>query len=190
MSTIYTPNTGLIRGVQHFYTATKPTTRPNGSALVIGDRWWKTDEGTEWFWNGTYWLSTQLYESNSIFSGSSPIGGATTTWAQLLSFPDKPIFVTRQYHFARFVPSAAGDGYVTQHRFTGDNDGLTIPPLPELKILAPDTTTYTYKLFGNLNTFYDLPGNNTNIIRTSINKIGTPSAWAGSSGINYRIVAL
>lgn len=65
MSTIYTPNTGLIRGVQHFYTATKPTARPNGSALVIGDKWWKTDDGTDWFWNGTYWLSPPFYRESS-----------------------------------------------------------------------------------------------------------------------------
>lgn len=58
MATIYTPNTGLVRGVQHFYTATKPTVRPNGSPLVIGDKWWKTDDGTEWFWNGTYWVGS------------------------------------------------------------------------------------------------------------------------------------
>lgn len=46
----------IIGGVQYFHQTTKPTTRPNGDALVTGDRWWKTDDGTEWFWNGTYWL--------------------------------------------------------------------------------------------------------------------------------------
>lgn len=56
----------LINGVQHFYQSTKPTVRPDGSALVAYDRWYKTDDGTSWFWNGTYWLSpsiTKKYEA-------------------------------------------------------------------------------------------------------------------------------
>ena len=65
MAVIHAPNTGLIQGVQHFYTATKPTARPNGSALVIGDKWWKVDDGTDWFWNGTYWLSPPFYRESS-----------------------------------------------------------------------------------------------------------------------------
>lgn len=41
-------NSAIIGGVQHFYVDTKPIERPNGDALVIGDRWWKIDDGTEW----------------------------------------------------------------------------------------------------------------------------------------------
>ena len=51
------PNNIRINNIEHFYQTTKPTTRGDGSALVIGDRWWKNDTGEEWFWNGTYWLS-------------------------------------------------------------------------------------------------------------------------------------
>jgi hypothetical protein len=48
-----------INGVEHIYQTTKPTTRVDGSALVARDKWYKTDDGTEWFWNGTYWLSPE-----------------------------------------------------------------------------------------------------------------------------------
>lgn len=55
------PNGALINGVCHIYQSTKPTTRPNGSALVIGDKWYNISTGVEGFWNGTYWLSLSVY---------------------------------------------------------------------------------------------------------------------------------
>ena len=55
------PNGALINGVCHIYQSTKPTTRPDGSALMIGDIWYKIDDITQWFWNGTYWLSSLEY---------------------------------------------------------------------------------------------------------------------------------
>ena len=74
------PNNSRINGVEHFYQSTKPTVRGDGSALVIGDRWWKTDDSTEWFWNGTYWLSTEDQVIN--YSTTSNISGA-----QILTYP-------------------------------------------------------------------------------------------------------
>jgi hypothetical protein len=67
-SPLVLPNNSRINGVEHFYQTTKPTVRGDNSALVVGDRWWKTDTGEEWFWNGSYWLSSQ-----KIF-GTTPIG--------------------------------------------------------------------------------------------------------------------
>ena len=67
MEFILNPNRTLISGVQHFYQATKPTARPDGSALVARDRWYKTDDGTEWFWNGTYWLGHLRDAQTSYF---------------------------------------------------------------------------------------------------------------------------
>lgn len=64
MEFISQPFTGLFKGVLHFYQPTKPTARPDGSALVASDRWYKTDDGTEWFWNGTYWLGHPLFLSH------------------------------------------------------------------------------------------------------------------------------
>lgn len=58
------PNGTRINGVEHIYQTTKPTTRVDGSALVARDKWYKTDDGTEWFWNGTYWLSPPIWNKN------------------------------------------------------------------------------------------------------------------------------
>jgi hypothetical protein len=70
-SSLILPNNSRINGVEHFYQATKPTVRGDGSALVIGDRWWKTDDGTEWFWNGTYWLGDINYVTLPRYSTST-----------------------------------------------------------------------------------------------------------------------
>lgn len=61
------PNNSRINGVEYFYQTTKPTTRGDNSTLVIGDRWYKSDDGTEWFWNGTYWLSSQSFTHSGIY---------------------------------------------------------------------------------------------------------------------------
>ena len=78
------PNNTRINGVEHFYQTTKPTVRGDGSALVVGDRWWKVDDGTEWFWNGSYWLSP-LHEK---FIGiGPPSSAAITTLTRVSGFP-------------------------------------------------------------------------------------------------------
>jgi hypothetical protein len=48
-------------------------TRTDGSALAIGDLWYNPSNGTQWFWNGTYWLTTQVYgpRGSMTFVGSS-----------------------------------------------------------------------------------------------------------------------
>jgi hypothetical protein len=53
-------NPSQQNNVFQFVQTTKPTERSAGVALVAGDRWYKNDDGTSWFWNGTYWLGEQL----------------------------------------------------------------------------------------------------------------------------------
>jgi hypothetical protein len=90
------PNNSRINGIEHFYQTTKPITRGDGSALVIGDRWWKTDAGEEWFWNGTYWLSKQLYTWQGFYgsysSGTSLNSSTNITNSQTLAiYPNVPV---------------------------------------------------------------------------------------------------
>jgi hypothetical protein len=51
--------------VEHFTQSSPPSQRSDGSPLVDGDRWHKNDDGTSWFWNGTYWLGEQY---SSVFT--------------------------------------------------------------------------------------------------------------------------
>lgn len=60
------PNGATINGVCHIYQTTKPTTRPNGSALVSGDIWYNFSTGVDGFWNGVYWLDKNIYQAVSV----------------------------------------------------------------------------------------------------------------------------
>ena len=44
-----------INGVANFWQTTAPT------PLAVGDHWYNPNTGETAFWNGTYWLSTQVY---------------------------------------------------------------------------------------------------------------------------------
>ena len=70
-----------IAGVAYFNRSTKPTERSAGVPLVVGDHWYNTSDGTEGFWNGTYWLSLTEFllsipeivgqTANQVIPGSS-----------------------------------------------------------------------------------------------------------------------
>lgn len=51
----------VINGVANFYQAQNPTTRIDGSPLIVGDRNYRTDLSLDTFWNGTYWLTLAPY---------------------------------------------------------------------------------------------------------------------------------
>ena len=68
----------LINGVAHFVRNTTPTVRVDGSALVVGDRWYKpTDNGIPgtaggWIWTGSDWVSVNVFPLSIPFvNGSS-----------------------------------------------------------------------------------------------------------------------
>jgi hypothetical protein len=83
------PDGALINGVANFYRATKPLTRVDGSALVIGDRWFNPSTGEDWFWNGTYFLSTQLfYTSNFSVATVSSSTNIIANWGNLAASLD------------------------------------------------------------------------------------------------------
>lgn len=65
----------IIGGNCYFNQTAKPTTRPDGSALVVGDKWNNPPTGVTGFWSGTNWLS-DVENVNLIYSYS---GSATFT---------------------------------------------------------------------------------------------------------------
>lgn len=58
------PNGAIIGGVAHFFQSSPPVTRRDGSPLQIGDRW--INGGVSGFWNGTFWLSTEVTHLSSF----------------------------------------------------------------------------------------------------------------------------
>lgn len=79
MGSIYSPpNTSLLRngtrinGVEHFYQSTKPATRVDGSALVVGDQL-ITPTGNNYTWNGLAWIQ-ELGWSIAEYRGTGTSG--------------------------------------------------------------------------------------------------------------------
>jgi len=101
-------NGQVINGVAHFVQTTAPTTRADGSILVAGDRWAKSDDGTEWFWNGTYWLSPPVVLS---FTHSGSIAIRLTA-----SSSDET------YAFGSHVQSPFISKFCLNYRIRGTND--------------------------------------------------------------------
>jgi hypothetical protein len=77
-------NPTIQNGFYQFVQNTKPTQRAVGVPLVAGDRWFKTNDQTEWSWNGTYWLSPQK-SSNLLLSGT--ISADTSQLGELFDIP-------------------------------------------------------------------------------------------------------
>lgn len=46
--------------VTQINSSAKPVTRLDGTPLVLGDLWYNQNEGTNWFWNGSLWLSHEI----------------------------------------------------------------------------------------------------------------------------------
>lgn len=56
-----------INNVAHYCQDTKPT----GSAIAIGDRWYKPVDGSDWYWSGSDWLSSETYTIKSDYKENS-----------------------------------------------------------------------------------------------------------------------
>lgn len=68
-------------GVTNFCQSTKP------SAIAIGDTWYKPSDGSEWFWNGIYWLSKETLVLNSDYSPTQIIANQSI-WGTAFSGRD------------------------------------------------------------------------------------------------------
>ena len=162
------PNNTRINGIEHFYQSTKPEVRGDDSALVIGDRWWKTDEGVECFWNGSYWVSVEVkrpgvqYRFNSSQVRDSLVSiGATTylgggSWlvgptCYLYKSPSGGLFDANNYHRLTSVavrlltPDYQGDYGIIAYSSGVNNSNtpqgaIVGPPMP-----APTTSWQFYK---------------------------------------------
>lgn len=88
---------GAITDPSQIVSTTKPTTRDNGDALVTGDRWYKDDDQTEWFWNGTYWLSPLFTVGNALGFTSIPASNNNLLYAYLPNWKESSLILIRTF---------------------------------------------------------------------------------------------
>lgn len=165
------PNNSRINNTEHFYQTTKPVTRGNGSSLVVGDKWCNTATGAEWFWNGTYWLSNQLFPFSSFFANyvSSFVFNNTTSTVTYSIFPSVKADNTRGIlwesisFFYRAGPNLVCDGI--------------------LEIYANGLLTRTIQLSD-----FRRPFDGTRALTYSINYVSFRPSTANANDINYYIL--
>lgn len=180
------PNNSRINGIEHFYQTTKPITRGDGSALVIGDRWWKTDEGTEWFWNGTYWLSSIQYNLIINFGITQFV---TSYYSGIIS---NKIFIKSTFLNISNTDALAQSGWFWESEITfcrGHDEPFVGGILPRVRVTFDGVTTASHAV-SVLNLFLDLPASQYNYILATLSKGGNPSTFniAGSTGFLYHLV--
>ena len=188
------PNNSRINGVEHFYQDTKPTVRGDGSALAVRDRWYKTNDGTEWFWNGTYWLSNQQYPTYFWNNGSSIISNRSVGGSA--SFAPCSIELTNI-----FVESLVFFGYVATTNDVSNNWSIQVsclrtaaalfvcpPTLITNTVWGAGTTVALAKL--TINTFVDSLGSSVQSFGFTLTKNASPgNITIGGAGLLFRMVA-
>lgn len=170
------PNGALINNVCHIYQSTKPTTRPNGSALVTGDKWNNTSTGVEGFWNGTYWLQTAL--QNFIVSITpGTYGNFSITLPQFpipLSTGIAGVFIRDFTISGRLESLNNASNYHSVSIFSHNGGGVTL--IGSLNTIG---LVNIFKQTLTLNTAYLFPSNGTSTtivyFQTSQSVVGSPS---------------
>ena len=203
MSFIYSSPNALANGAIinrfcHIYQNTKPTARPDGSALVFGDIWYKSDEGMHWTWNGILWVNNVEYQIK--FSGITQSNLTATTDDS--PYGDRSIlftslFLITFYQYGILDTNNRGLYSLTMNNFNGGAlviaDGLLDTEL--LKPVPTSLGTWSANKI-NLNTFVSGPffvsSSGGAIIQSGISirlteksVTGNPSfMWSGS--LKYR----
>lgn len=82
-----------LSGVRKWSAAAKPTTRPDGSALVAGDVYYDTGDKFSYFWDATTskWLSTHVVKIGDIYQSTAI---TATYFAQCPMLNTHDIYIT------------------------------------------------------------------------------------------------
>lgn len=187
------PNGALINNVCHIYQTTRPTTRPDGSALVIGDKWYNSDIRVDFFWNGTYWLSSPEVTAPNIITNLTSVNNCNIS----NDFADHDIFINKIVWTGRTGSNNSGTNYrqLSFIRYTNDGLNTTLQSnIYNTSTLAANT--YFNKVI-NYNRFQALSRDVENGASPTVNlyymqssSFGSPGAVTESLLVNYSFVAI
>jgi hypothetical protein len=162
------PNGALINGVCHIYQSARPTARPDGSALVVGDKWYNTATGVEGFWNGTYWLAPVSVISSGRFDISATLTGTAAIMRAMPVLPNN-IFI---YRIKVGVAGGVGD---STNNYWNITPGYHSHMAASFSALATAQRSWAAGMltFDNINTA--LLTTTTMLQGIDVTKVGTPS---------------
>lgn len=167
------PNGALINGVCHIYQSTKPTTRPDGSALVIGDIAYNPTTGLRYFWNGLYWVGDEKIIN---FSTTNSI-----VIALILMYPINPAtkIITSSFDFHCLSQSTHdasnyfGCNWQLQNANNGVENFSTFMTLNTQNQAVSTNQTYSQVVssYADMSSYKGF--------RVTIPRLGTASGWVG-----------
>lgn len=186
------PDGVLINGQANFVRATKPLTRINGSALVADDRWHDTTTNTDWFWNGTYWASLEVFTAPSTLSGTSSqsaTGGNAPPYCGLGL--RQPILLVSVSYLVRILGThdASNNWTIQANSFNGAGQTANVgSPINTFTTWSlANSSTWVQREVPLLNTYF---GTDFYDIRFTYTRNGTPANFAWSfAALNYRLVS-
>lgn len=199
------PDGGFIGGVAHFVRSTEPSVRIDGSALSVNDRWYKSDDGSEWFWNGLYWTSSQRFfvfgsRSNNTASGTivtQVIASHLESSATPVGFLLESVECYWQSPSSYYVYSPSNYWGVSCSLYPTDADAGAITTLNNVALTSanegPNSTNRGSRQLITINTAYlnnGLTYRQLLYLQLSLVKTGTPNPLALLyTKLNYRLIA-
>ena len=176
---------GLKHGVAEYGSG---TAFPTGT-LTAGDRYWRTDLRMEFFWDGTQWVSTQVFSAPLQYPDTSGVGGNTTA--------DE---VRGGLTYDGGLSSAYVEDVVVNGLVATSNNGSNYWPFSVRRVdggtataLVTSSTaswtvatwTRTRTTIGQVFTVAQLDEFELQVTA----KTGTPGAWYMWAFVNYRLIA-
>lgn len=148
-----------LNGIEIIHRETKPYLRPDGTQLVVGDRWFKMPQATEWLWNGVAWVSSTLRSIsefdrfNEAFSFSFG-SNSTNRYKTSGTFKYNGVFVEDMDLYINIISGGTESNYiypVVVIESIFNSSWLWVGDYYGAKILAPQKT-YNFQI----NTLMDL----------------------------------
>ncbi len=154
------------------------------SSPATGERFFRTDLGVGYYWDGTRWLSTTLYrEPLGSFYGNTA-SPANTNNQYLAPWYTTDIWMVGLYGTFYVATTNDGGSYwtVVLAKATAANTATTIASFPT-NTTAPDTWGNYTAAIGALLTPGTYP-----VMHVGLTKTGTPGGIWGGASMSYRLV--
>ena len=178
------PSGYRINNIAHYCQNTKPT----GSAIAVGDRWYKSVDGSDWYWNGSYWLSTNLFYIKSDYnqeeiSITQNLSGAVFRGRDLSTGQSGIYFVSATIEFYPYYATSATDYWSFTHEvFYSDGSFETVA--------TNSGASKTGSSWTQIRTVINSPKNSLTkallFTYCSANKVGNPSTMVAMSELEFR----
>lgn len=158
--------------VTNFISTTKPT------AKAIGDAWYKPSDGSEWYWNGAYWLSRETLVVGSDYRGNS-FSFSTNLWGTALSGRDlssgrSGLFYLNAANTCYLSSATDASNYWQITFYALYSDGTVEALATHLTMTRPGSSWF--ELRTNINSIKSSIGKSTILVYADISKIGTPDS--------------